>query len=415
MMSCSCPSSTAVDTTRHPCYSSEAQHKFARLHLPVAPRCNISCNYCNRKYDCVNESRPGVTSEVLSPLAAKKKFDWVKSEVENLAVVGIAGPGDALANWEETCETILRIREDNKDIIFCLSTNGLMLPRYAKDIVDLGVRHVTVTLNTIDPVIGARLYRQVSFEGVTYTGVEGASLLLKNQLEGIAQLVRAGVLVKINIVMVTGINDRHIPEVVKKVKELGVFVTNIMPMIAAPGCAFEHIAPTSMKEVNAMRDLCQLDIRQMRHCRQCRADAVGLLGDDRSAEFSGCHAKPPKGKPAAKTYKIAVASKHGKLVDLHFGHATRFIIYQVEGDSYQILEVREVGQYCIGADECQTPEDNKTAVINALSDCDACVTMRIGYHAQQNLTKRGVKSIECCYTVEHGIKMAVVELEKQTA
>ncbi len=51
----------------HPCFNEEAKHTSARVHLPVAPKCNIQCNYCNRKFDCVNESRPGVTSSVLAP------------------------------------------------------------------------------------------------------------------------------------------------------------------------------------------------------------------------------------------------------------------------------------------------------------------------------------------------------------
>ncbi|MBB4577305.1 hypothetical protein GGI59_005559 [Rhizobium lentis] len=51
----------------HPCYSEEAHHYFARMHVAVAPACNIQCNYCNRKYDCANESRPGVVSEKLTP------------------------------------------------------------------------------------------------------------------------------------------------------------------------------------------------------------------------------------------------------------------------------------------------------------------------------------------------------------
>ena len=36
----------------HPCYSEEAHHHYARMHVAVAPACNIQCNYCNRKYDC---------------------------------------------------------------------------------------------------------------------------------------------------------------------------------------------------------------------------------------------------------------------------------------------------------------------------------------------------------------------------
>lgn len=288
-MACRCPDNQTADADRHPCYSADAQHKFARLHLPVAPACNISCNYCSRKFDCVNESRPGVTSEILSPAAALERFNIVKHRLPNLSVVGIAGPGDALANWPQTRATLEIIRESDPDIIFCLSTNGLMLPDYAEEIIGLGVRHVTVTVNCVDPDVGAAIYRQVTFGGVTYSGRAGAELLLSRQLAGIAALVAAGALVKINIVMVKGINDRHIPAVVKAVKDLGVFVTNIMPMIPAPGSAFEYLPQTSMKEVTAMRDLCQLDIRQMRHCRQCRADAVGLLAEDLSADFrSGC-------------------------------------------------------------------------------------------------------------------------------
>ena len=51
----------------HPCYSEEAHHHYARMHVAVAPACNIQCNYCNRKYDCSNESRPGVVSQKLTP------------------------------------------------------------------------------------------------------------------------------------------------------------------------------------------------------------------------------------------------------------------------------------------------------------------------------------------------------------
>lgn len=40
----------------HPCYSEEAHHYFARMHVAVAPACNIQCNYCNRKYDCANSN-----------------------------------------------------------------------------------------------------------------------------------------------------------------------------------------------------------------------------------------------------------------------------------------------------------------------------------------------------------------------
>ncbi|MGA8348672.1 MAG: nitrogenase molybdenum-iron cofactor biosynthesis protein, partial [Isosphaeraceae bacterium] len=83
-----------LDLSKHPCFDSKARHEFARVHLPVAPKCNIQCNYCDRQYDCCNESRPGVTSTVLSPKQALEYYKQVRQRVPDLAVVGIAGPGD---------------------------------------------------------------------------------------------------------------------------------------------------------------------------------------------------------------------------------------------------------------------------------------------------------------------------------
>ena len=279
------PADTMEKTSRHPCFSFEAHNNYARMHLPVAPKCNISCNYCNRKFDCVNESRPGVTSEILTPNEALYKYRLVKEKIPYVSVVGIAGPGDALANWEDTRQSIELIRESDQEVVFCLSTNGLMLPHYASQIISLGLKHVTVTVNSIDPVIGEKIYKFVNYQGQRYEGTAGAEILLNNQLEGISLLTAAGVLVKVNIVMIKGINDTHIPDVVRKVKDLGVFITNIMPLIPAPGSNFADYPPTGKKELNEMRKLCQVDLQQMFHCKQCRADAIGLLGDDRSSEF----------------------------------------------------------------------------------------------------------------------------------
>ena len=73
----------------HPCYSEEAHHHYARMHVAVAPACNIQCHYCNRKYDCSNESRPGVVSELLDPDAAVKKVMAVAAEVPHNAAMGV--------------------------------------------------------------------------------------------------------------------------------------------------------------------------------------------------------------------------------------------------------------------------------------------------------------------------------------
>ena len=227
-------------TKTHPCYNCGAG-QFGRIHLPVAPKCNIQCNYCLRKYDCPNESRPGVTTEVLGAKEALAKYLYVKEKVPNLTVVGIAGPGDALANFEETRETLKLIREQDPDVTFCLSTNGLMLPTYAQELIDLGVSHVTVTINAVDPVIGAKIYHHINFMGQVYTGEAAAGILLGNQLSGLKYLTDRGVICKVNIVMLKGINEGHIEEVVKTVRDLDCEITNIMKMIPVQGIVFANM------------------------------------------------------------------------------------------------------------------------------------------------------------------------------
>ncbi|MDO5845680.1 MAG: radical SAM protein, partial [Methanocorpusculum sp.] len=189
----------------HPCYSQDARHLFGRCHVAVAPKCNIQCNYCVRDYDCVNESRPGVTSEVLSPSAALERIDEVVTKMKHIRVVGIAGPGDPLAN-EETFETLKQVHAKYPDTILCISTNGMLLPDKLDELLSYNVKNITVTLNAVDPAVGEKIYSFVEYGGKRYHGREGAELLLDHQLKGIEAAVKNGVLVKINTVYIPGVN-----------------------------------------------------------------------------------------------------------------------------------------------------------------------------------------------------------------
>lgn len=271
-------------TLNHPCFHCGASDK-ARIHLPVAPKCNIQCNYCVRKFDCMNESRPGVVSKVLSPIEAADRFKEVSCTLKNLSVVGIAGPGDPLANFEEVKETLILVRKMRPDITFCLSTNGLMLPFYASHLISLGVSHVTVTVNAVDTLVGAKIYDHISYLGKVYTGAEGAGILLQNQLSGIRYLSSMGIVVKVNVVLVKGMNEDSISDIIDTVKDCGCKITNIMQMIPVKGSAFGNLEAVSIQEVGRVRKECERIVPQMYHCKQCRADAIGTLTNDLSLKF----------------------------------------------------------------------------------------------------------------------------------
>lgn len=264
------------DIASHPCFAAGC-NSFARLHLPVAPACNIQCNYCVRKFSCVNESRPGVTAEVLTPAQAAARYAELRRRLPNLTVAGIAGPGDALANWEQVRETLRLVRAADSGVQLCLSTNGLLLPEYAPEIIELGVGFVTVTMNCVRPQTGALIYDFVGDKGSVYRGQEAASLLMRRQTDGIRLLKQAGVIVKINCVAIGGVNTDEIPEVARLAAGLGCDLMNIIPMLPVAGSAFACVPELGAEALSGLRRECERYLRQMRHCVRCRADAVGTL------------------------------------------------------------------------------------------------------------------------------------------
>ncbi|MCK5494098.1 MAG: radical SAM protein, partial [Candidatus Omnitrophica bacterium] len=267
---------------RHPCFNFEARNKFGRVHLPVAPKCNIQCNFCNRKYSCVNESRPGVTSTVLSPSQAAIYFDMLMEKMLNISVMGIAGPGDAFANAQETLETMRRVKKKYPFMLFCLSTNGLNVLPYFDDLMELGLTHLTVTVNAVKKEVGVKIYAWVLDDGQIYCGEEAAELLMNRQLDAIEKFSKAGVTVKANCILLPGVNDHHVEEVALRVSEKGANIFNCMPVIPVEETVFEKIRKPLNSEVLNIREKCSKHIKQMTHCQRCRADAVGLLKDGNS-------------------------------------------------------------------------------------------------------------------------------------
>ncbi len=138
----------------HPCFGGN-RHKNGRIHLAVAPRCTIKCGYCERKHDCANESRPGVTSQVLTPAQALGKVREVMADDELskvIKVIGIAGPGEPLAN-ESTFETFRLVKEEFPDLLFCLSSNGLALPERISDLAEINLHSHRIMAFTLPGTI----------------------------------------------------------------------------------------------------------------------------------------------------------------------------------------------------------------------------------------------------------------------
>lgn len=378
-----------MNISEHPCFNEEARRKFGRVHLPVAPACNVQCNFCDRKHDCPNESRPGVTSVVLSPGQALAYLKELVQRRPEIRVVGIAGPGDPMANAEATLETLSLVRTAFPEMLLCLATNGLDLAPHVEELKRLQLSHITITINAVDPAISAGIYAWVRDGNRILRGAEGAARLLERQLEALARLRGSGILLKINSIIIPGVNDKHIPEIARRVRDLGAGIMNCIPLIPTAGTPFGDIPAPLPPEIHAIRQAAQAHLPQMAHCSRCRADACGLLNEGTGEESLAAlqaAAKLPLKPQEARPY-VAVATREGLLVNRHLGETDEFCVYAEEADGYRLVDTRR-------APPPGTGRERWLELAARLHDCRALLVSGAGPSPRRTLTGKGLQVIE---------------------
>ena len=379
-----------LDLTEHPCFNEAARKTAARIHLPVAPRCNVQCNFCDRRFDCLNESRPGVTSAVLTPQQAVYYLDRAMESSPAIRVAGIAGPGDPFATSEDTLETLRLVRNRYPKMLLCVASNGLEVAAHAAQLAQLQVSHVTLTVNAVDPEIGARIYAWVRAGIRVLRGVEGAAALLERQRAAIVALKRHGIVVKINTIVMPGINDHHTAEVAREVAASGADIMNCIPVYPVAGTLFEALEPLDPGKLAELRRGTAEFLPQMQHCTRCRADAVGLLGEPQSAELiellRGTAAGPAN--PNEKRPYVALASHEGMLINQHVGEASCFWVFEPQpGGPPALVETRDAPEAGGGATRWHE-------LAELLHDCKAVFTSAVGQTPRRILEQRGIRVVE---------------------
>ncbi len=393
-----------MNLENHPCFNPGACKSFGRVHLPVAPRCNIQCNFCNRKFDCVNESRPGVCSTILKPFQALNYLDAVMKEKPYIAVAGIAGPGDPFANPEETLATMELVRKKYPEMILCLATNGLNLPPYLDDVKQLDVSHVTITVNAVDPKIAEKIYAWVRFGKKSMGPAQGVSILLEKQLESINGLKERGIIVKVNTIILPGINDTHAQDIAGKMAGLNVDLHNCIAYYPCEGSNLSHLPEPDKETMKAIRKKTGAHIPQMLHCTRCRADAVGKLGEKEDitlmdnmmlqsmiSEEDLTVTVPKEDEPVKGCCKAtglaAVATREGILVNRHLGEADSLNIYDISMDVPVLVDKRQLPEPGGGESRWE-----KTADI--IKDCDMLLVSGIGTSPKSILSRKGILIFE---------------------
>lgn len=262
----------------HPCFSDRRRSLWHRIHLPVAPKCNVKCLYCSHDFgSSCHTSKPGYSRQVLSAqTAAERAISEIKKD-PRLRIVAVSGPGEPFAN-PETFETIELIRENLRDIHLCLSTNGTLLAKYVQWLVKMDFKTLTVSMSTANPRTAARIYEWARVEDRFLTGNEMGNIIVEEQIHGIARAAEAGITVKVNSILIPTLNQDDIIPLAKAIAGAGASLQNIIPLV--PNAQLMSLSSPSPAQLETLKSRAAEYIEQFRHCKQCRSDVMGIPGCD---------------------------------------------------------------------------------------------------------------------------------------
>jgi predicted Fe-Mo cluster-binding NifX family protein len=104
--------------------------------------------------------------------------------------------------------------------------------------------------------------------------------------------------------------------------------------------------------------------------------------------------------------RIAVASRSGQDVDLHFGQAEAFAIYEVDEQDAHPKSVVMVEKYCSSDPNHTFHETRFAAIAKALEGCRAVVSVQIGDMPRSALTRAGIQHVNGAGPVAQALRHA---------
>lgn len=161
------------------------------LRISLIDKCNLRCTYCMPA-----DGLPWLSGDQL--LSAQEIRRLVSIGVELLGVRELRLTGGEPLVRADLVEIIAALRQDHPDLPIAMTTNAIGLEKKAEDLAEAGLSRVNISLDSIHPETFARLTRRDSLAKV---------------LRGVDAAAKAGLTpLKINAVLMRGINDRQAPD-----------------------------------------------------------------------------------------------------------------------------------------------------------------------------------------------------------
>ncbi|MGL2795477.1 GTP 3',8-cyclase MoaA [Helicobacter pylori] len=165
------------------------------IRVSVTKQCNFRCQYCmpTTPLDFFDD-------EELLPLDNVLEFLKIAID-EGVKKIRITGGEPLLRKGLD--EFIAKLHAYNKEVALVLSTNGFLLKKMAKDLKNAGLSRVNVSLDSLKSDRVLKISQKDA---------------LKNALEGIEESLKAGLKLKLNTVVMKGVNDDEILELLEYTK-----------------------------------------------------------------------------------------------------------------------------------------------------------------------------------------------------
>ncbi len=338
-----------------------------RVHLPVAPRALARVRF--------SPDKP--LPRALTPEQALNWLEYLSDQGDEIRVVNINGPGDPLATPELTLATLALVRERFPGASLCLTTLGLGAGAVAEQLAGLGLAHVSILMDAVDPKVVERIYAWIRPGKRTLPLGEAAQMLVQEQPLAIAALVEQGVPVQIKSTLYPWINPEQMNEIAQRAAELGANEMKLFPFIPKGEDCPQPAKPADPAELAELAGLA---------ARHLPAKAVDLAFCAAATEWDFSQpaaAAKTLPKPSQSRPNLAVCSSDGFDVDLHLGQASQFLIYGPQDGLVVLLETRPAPE----------PGDGDARWQQAylvLSDCFAVLAAAAGEAPQRVLGEKGL-------------------------
>ncbi len=298
---------------------------------------------------------------------------------------------------DRTLETLRLVRAAYPHIALCVTTNGLGVASHAAALADLGVNHVTLLMDAVDPELVDTLYAWIRPGTRTLRPGEGAALLVDEQAVALAALTGAGIEVAVCVTVYPGINDAHVGDIAAAAKALGASGIYVLPFVPA-GDAAGPVPAADAATMDAARQAAAIHLPVLDASARDGlpvARRTGMGCGEPVAVTSGSGLPVPGGD---RPY-VAVASSDGFDVDEHLGHARQFLVYGPTGvppgNSPDNLMDGPVGLLGVRpAPPAGSGDARWEALAAVLSDCAYLLVSSAGQRPVDCLAARGLRVIQ---------------------